>query len=60
MRSLDNIKYSTYDARTPVMVNFLNFWLEPRNRKSQSWTANRDINSVMLSTSLAPDGYLEL
>lgn len=36
------------------------FWLEPRNRKSQSWTANRDINSVVLATSLAPDGYLEL
>ena len=34
------------------------FWLDPRNRKAQSWTAHLDINRVMLATSLAPDGYL--
>ena len=34
------------------------FWLEPANRKSGSWTEHRDINGVMLATSLAPDGYL--
>ena len=36
------------------------FWLKPQNRKSQSWTEHRDINRVMLATSLAPDGYLAL
>ena len=34
------------------------FWLNPRNRKAQSWTDHLDINRVMLATSLAPDGYL--
>jgi len=35
-------------------------WLEPANRKLASWTEHRDINMVMLATSLAPDGYLTL
>jgi hypothetical protein len=34
------------------------FWLEPRNRKTNTWTEHCDINMVMLATSLAPDGYL--
>jgi hypothetical protein len=34
------------------------FWLEPKNRESESWTAYRDINMVMLATSLVPDGFL--
>ena len=33
-------------------------WLEPGNRELRSWTDHRDINAVMLATSLAPDGYL--
>jgi hypothetical protein len=36
------------------------FWIEPRNRQSQTWTEHKDINSVMLATSLAPDGFLEI
>ena len=36
------------------------FWLDPRNRTAENWTAHRDINSVMLATSLAPNGYLNL
>jgi len=36
------------------------FWLDPANREADSWTAHRDINMVMLATSLAPDGYLAL
>jgi len=34
------------------------FWLERNNRESASWTEHRDINMVMLATSLSPDGYL--
>jgi hypothetical protein len=34
------------------------FWKEPANRAVPSWTAHRDINMVMLATSLAPKGYL--
>ncbi len=36
------------------------FWLEPANRQANSWTEHRDINMVMLATSLAPNGYLML
>jgi hypothetical protein len=36
------------------------FWLELINRESDSWMAHRDINRVMLATSLAPDGFLNL
>lgn len=34
------------------------FWLESKNREVSSWTEHRNINMVMLATSLAPDGYL--
>jgi hypothetical protein len=36
------------------------FWLDPQNRTAKNWTEHQDINSVMLATSLAPDGYLKL
>jgi hypothetical protein len=36
------------------------FWLERTNREANTWTEHRDINMVMLATSLAPDGYLTL
>ena len=36
------------------------FWLEPANRETGTWTEHRDINGVMLATSLAPDGFLSI
>jgi hypothetical protein len=36
------------------------FWLVPEHRRAPSWTEHRDINEVMLATSLAPEGCLEL
>ena len=36
------------------------FWLERTNRESDSWIEHRDINMVMLATSLAPEGFLKL
>ena len=36
------------------------FWLKRANRQTYSWKEHRDINMVMLATSLAPDGYLGL
>ncbi|MFZ1745350.1 MAG: hypothetical protein WBO24_06720 [Nitrospirales bacterium] len=44
----------------PLIESIENFWLEPSNQQSHTWTGHRDINSVMLATSLAPDGYLVL
>jgi hypothetical protein len=34
------------------------FWLDDKNREADSWTEHRDINMVMLATSVAPDGFL--
>jgi hypothetical protein len=36
------------------------FWLEPEHRRAPSFTEHRDINEVMLATSLVPDGCLLL
>ena len=36
------------------------FWLESSNQSIRTWKEHADINNVMLATSLAPDGYLQL
>lgn len=36
------------------------FWLAGQNRAAKSWTDHREINMVMLATSLAPDGFLRI
>ncbi len=43
-------------VRLSELIN--TFWLESKNRESDSWTAHRNINMVMLATSLSPAGYL--
>ncbi len=40
--------------------NIETFWLASTNRESETWQEHRDINMVMLATSLAPDGFLSL
>jgi hypothetical protein len=44
----------------PLAEEIESFWLEPSSRKSRGWAAHRDINEVMLATSLAPEGFLRL
>ncbi len=36
------------------------FWLQPENQGADTWIEHRNINLVMLATSLAPDGYLQV
>lgn len=36
------------------------FWLDTQNQKTDAWKEHRDINMVMLATSLAPDGFLTI
>ncbi|MDD5008061.1 MAG: hypothetical protein PHU49_06580 [Syntrophorhabdaceae bacterium] len=36
------------------------FWLDGQHQASPAWNEHRDINMVMLATSLAPDGFLTL
>jgi hypothetical protein len=45
-------------SQVPVGEMIEKFWLESTNRKAGTWIEHRDINMVMLATSLAPDGYL--
>jgi hypothetical protein len=45
---------------TPMGEMIEKFWLDTANRKASTWIEHRDINMVMLATSLAPDGYLTL
>jgi hypothetical protein len=44
----------------PLAETIETFWLERANRESGSWTAHREINMVMLATSLSPGAYLTL
>jgi hypothetical protein len=44
----------------PLRGEIESFWLAPEHRNAQSFTEHRDINEVMLATSLAPDGCLLL
>lgn len=36
------------------------FWLNPMNQKAQTWAEHKDINSVMLASSLLADDFLAL
>ncbi len=45
---------------TPWADRIETFWLERSHQEAESWLAHREINMVMLATSLAPDGYLSL
>jgi hypothetical protein len=42
----------------PLGETVTGFWLDARNREAASWTEHREINMVMLATSLAPEGFL--
>ena len=44
----------------PLRQQIEQFWLEPENREVSSWTDHGDINMVMLASSLAPEGYLDM
>jgi hypothetical protein len=44
----------------PLRAEIESFWLEPAHRRAETWTGHRDINEVMLATSLAPEGCLAL
>jgi hypothetical protein len=42
----------------PLGVAIESFWLRPENQRASSWAEHLDINTVMLATSLAPEGFL--
>ena len=44
----------------PLCDGIEKFWLDPASAENETWREHREINMVMLATSLAPDGYLVL
>jgi hypothetical protein len=44
----------------PLASRIESFWRQPAQRRVASWVEHRDINEVMLATSLAPEGFLVL
>ena len=47
-------------AYIPMREKIEQFWLDPGNRESVTWTGHLEINTVMLATSLAPEGFLAI
>jgi hypothetical protein len=44
----------------PLGEQIESFWRDPEHRRGTAWSEHRDINAVMLATSLAPEGFLVL
>lgn len=42
----------------PLKENIEGFWRDRNNNRAATWVEHREINMVMLATSLAPDGFL--
>jgi hypothetical protein len=42
----------------PLGETIERFWMDGKNRQAGSWAEHREINMVMLATSLAPEGFL--
>jgi hypothetical protein len=41
-------------------ASIVSSWLDPEHQRVRTWSEHRDINEVMLATSLVPDGFLVL
>jgi len=44
----------------PIRDAIEQFWMDADNRESATWVEHREINMVMLATSLAPSGFLSI
>lgn len=42
----------------PLRKSIEQFWMDDRNKQENTWIEHREINMVMLATSLAPDEFL--
>lgn len=45
---------------TPIGQSIDEFWTSPRNQEAGTWKEHREINTVMLATSMAPDSFLSV
>jgi hypothetical protein len=44
----------------PLRADIETFWRDPEHQRGTTWLEHQDINTVMLATSLVPDGFLDL
>jgi len=44
----------------PMREEIESFWRDTAHQRASTWTEHRDINEVMLATSLEPEGFLVL
>ena len=58
-KSLEN-RLNELDNYTYLAETIEKFWLDENNRKTRNWVEHRDINTVMLATALAPNGFLKI
>ena len=58
-KSLEN-RLNELDKYANLGETIEKFWLDDNNRKTKNWLEHRDINTVMLATSLAPEGFLKI
>jgi hypothetical protein len=42
----------------PIAEKIERFWMTEEARRSRFWTEHQDINEVMLTTGLIPNGYI--
>ena len=47
-------------SHVPLADQIEAFWGHPKHQEASTWLEHRDINEVMLATSLLPDGFLVL
>jgi hypothetical protein len=52
-------KVGALERFTPLADTITGFWREEKNREKGGWDEHREINAVMLATSLAPGAFLE-
>jgi hypothetical protein len=55
-----NARIESLKQYAPLRDIIETFWLDPSHQEATTWIEHREINMVMLATSLAPDGYLTL
>jgi hypothetical protein len=51
-------KVEAFSGYLPLSNIIERFWMDDKNRQAGNWGEHRDINMVMLATSLVPEGFL--
>ncbi len=51
-------QYKPLDKYLEIGKEIENFWMDENNRMNTTWKEHSDINTVMLATSLIPEGFL--